>query len=353
MSLQVLVVDDSFAMRTLITDLLLSDPGITVVDSAKSGAEAIKKLSRMKPDCMTLDLVMPDEDGLAVLKRVMRDHPLPVVILSALAKKDAEITFRCLAAGAVSFVPKPSGELSLDIEKIKPQLLETVKAVSQVSARKLKPLRPHRLKGPKRPRTGLHKIIVMGASTGGPQTVEAILASLPEDFPAPLLVVQHMPSPFFTQSLAERLNQNCPLRVKLARDQESVEEGMVYLAPPGFHLSLERPPSHTIRDSPIFSLTPDESEPLTPSIDCTMQSAARVYGEDAIGVILSGMGNDGTQGMKAIKVRGGTTIAQDENALIFGMPKSVIEAGWADQVLPLEAIAEAMMELATQVERKT
>lgn len=346
MSLQVLVVDDSFAMRTLISDILLSDPAITVVDTARSGTEAIKKLSKMKPDCMTLDLVMPDEDGLGVLKTVMRDHPLPVVILSALAKKDAEITFRCLAAGAVSFVPKPSGELSLDIEKIKPQLLETVKAVSQVSARKLKPLRPHRLKAPRRSWTRLHKIIVMGASTGGPQTVEAILGSLSDDFPTPLLIVQHMPSPFFTQSFAERLNQNCHLAVKLAEDQESVEEGTVYLAPPGFRLSFERPSSHA---PPIFSLTPDESEHMTPSIDRTMQSVAEVYGRNAIGVILSGMGSDGTEGMRAIKACGGATIAQDENALIFGMPKSVIEAGLADQILPLEAIAEAMMELATKV----
>jgi two-component system, chemotaxis family, protein-glutamate methylesterase/glutaminase len=341
MPLRVLVVDDSLTMRTLLTDILISDPQIAVVDVAKSGSEALTKLSKFKPHCVTLDLVMPGENGLTTLKAIMNKRPTPVVILSALAKKDASITFECLAAGAVAFVPKPSGELSLDIETIKTEILETVKAVSNVTPEKLKPIMPRRDHHLKRLQGGLGKIVVIGASTGGPQTVEKILTELPEDIPFPILVVQHMPNPFFTANFAERLNRNCPLEVKVAQDQDTLEMGTVYLALPGFYLTFHR----ESQSEPVVMRMTEDKFVSGPSVDQVMQAVARVYGADTVGVILSGMGKDGTEGMEAIKACQGTTIAQDENALIFGMPRSAIEAGVVDRVLSEAEIVKALTDL--------
>ncbi len=360
MSLSLLVVDDSFAMRTLISDLLISDPAVTVVETARSGQEAIQKLSKVRFHCMTLDLVFPGEDGLSILKTVMRKYPLPVIVLSALSNKEAAISFQCLADGAVGFIPKPSGEMSLDIEKVKVELLTMVKAVSQVPPARLRvtPRRP--IPFPKRRWIGLHGMIVIGASTGGPQTVEAILSSLPADFPVPILVVQHMPNRFFIEQFAERLDRRCHLRVKVACDGEPAEAGTITLAPPGLRLTVESPASlrgatatKQSRFDVLIRLTAEEPGGLTPSIDATMKSVAEVYTSQAIGIILSGMGHDGTEGMRAIKAAGGVTLCEDESSLLFGMPKSVIEAGLADQALPMEKIPEALAELVTEGASRT
>lgn len=347
MSLTLLVVDDSFAMRTLISDLLISDPAVTVVETARSGKEAIQKLSKIRFQCMTLDLVFPGEEGLTILKTVMRKYPLPVIILSAVSKRDAAISFQCLAEGAVGFIPKPSGELSLDIEKVKQELLTMVKAVSQIPAARLHALPRRMIPLPKRRWVGLHGMIVVGASTGGPQTVEAILSSLPADFPFPILVVQHMPNRFFIEQFAERLDRRCHLRVKVACDAEPVEPGTVTLAPPGFRLTVEQRTGDRGQktEDRVLRLTEEEPGILTPSIDATMKSVAEVYGPQAIGIILSGMGHDGTEGMQAIKAQGGVTLCEDESSLLFGMPKSAIEVGCADRVLPMEKIPEALAEL--------
>ena len=335
--IRVLVVDDSLFMRTLISDMLNSDPEIKVIDTAKDGEEAVKKLSKIRPDCITLDLAMPGWDGLTTLKHIISEYPTPVIILSAHSKKDADITVKCLNAGAVGFVLKPSGELSLDIRDVRQQLLEEVRAASKVD---LKRIRLPAFKKTKRPSGKLivrNKIIVIGASTGGPQMLENILYSLPVNFPVPLIVVQHVPSRFFTESLAEHLNRVSDLEVKVARNNEILKAGRVYLAPSGSQLTLK------LRGRDVIShLTRAASDILSPSVDITMKSVAEVYDGNAIGVILSGMGDDGREGMKAIKNSGGKTIVQDESSLIFGMPKSVIDAGYADEVLPVNRIIEAM-----------
>jgi len=340
MAIKVLVIDDSLFMRTLISDMLNSDSEIEVTDTAKDGQEAIKKLSKIKPDCITLDLAMPGWDGLATLERIMANHPTPVIILSAHSKKDADITIKCLKAGAVSFVLKPSGELSLNIETVKHQLLKEVKAASKVDSARF---RPPLKKSPKRPRyklIALNKIIVIGSSTGGPQALEIILYSLPLNFPVPVIIAQHMPSRFFTESIAEHLNKVTDLEVKVVEDNEALKAGKVYFAPSGYQLTL------SLRGKEVIScLNKAALDILTPSIDITMKSIAEVYGESAVGIILTGMGRDGQEGMKAIKEAGGKTIVQDESSLIFGMPKSVIDAGYADKVLDVEKIADAMMEL--------
>jgi len=327
--------------------MLNSDPEVEVIDTAKEGSEAVKKVPKIKPDCITLDLVMPGWDGLTTLKHIMDEYPTPVIILSAHSRKDADITIKCLNAGAVGFVLKPSGELSLDIESIKRELLEEVKVASKVNVGKIKLLISKKVKKPRGKLIGIYRIIVIGASTGGPQTLEAILSSLPANFPAPIIVVQHMPNRFFTESIAEHLNKVSELTVKVAENNEVLQEGMVYLAPSGSQLTvvpLDNRQQAVRSTDTIIRLFPDKPDTLSPSIDITMKSVAKIYNGNAMGIILSGMGRDGEEGMKAIKVSGGKTIAQDESSLIFGMPKAVIEAGYADKVLPVNGIANAMAE---------
>ncbi len=338
MPINVLVVDDSLFMRTLISDMLNSDPGIEVTDTAKGGKQALEKICKIRPDCITLDLVMPGWDGLTTLKHIMNECPVPVVILSAYSRRDADITIECLEAGAVGFVLKPSGELSLNIETVKHQLIEEVKAASKVQLEKVKSLTAKKPKRRKRKLVGTGKVVVIGASTGGLQTLEAILPSLPADFPSPIIVAQHVPNMFFTESLAEHLDRNCELAVKVAQDNEIIQAGNVYLAPGGSHTTLSLLPNTQV----TIHINEAKSEVLTPSIDSVMASATKVFHANVIGIILTGMGYDGREGMKAIKESGGNTIVQDKSSLIFGMPKAVIDAGYADKVLPAGQIAEAM-----------
>ena len=345
MPIKVLIVDDSLFMRTLVSDMLNSDPEIEVIDTAKNGAEAVNKISKIRPDCITLDLAMPGWDGLTTLKHIMNRYPTPVVILSAYSRKDADITIECLNAGAVSFVLKPSGELSLDIKTVKARLIKEIKAAAGVDVGKI------RLPACKKPETrgrkliGISKIVVIGASTGGPQILASILTSIPSDFSAPIIIAQHIPSIFFTESLAEHLNRNCELPVTSAGNNEIIGCGAVYLVPSGFHLMLKRRTEVNKGTMEVsISLSEDKSSILTPSIDEIMESVASLYKENTIGIILTGMGNDGVLGMTAIKKYGGKTIVQDESSLIFGMPKAVIEAGLADKVLPADLMAAAIVE---------
>ncbi len=344
MPIKVLVVDDSLFMRTLVSDMLNSDPEIEVTDTAKEGRQAIDKISKARPDCITLDLAMPGWNGLTTLKHIMSECPTPVVILSAYSKRDADITIECLEAGAVGFVLKPSGELSLNIEKVKHQLLEEVKAASKVELRKIKSLTAKKPKRRRRKLAAINKIIVMGASTGGMQTLESILPSLPGDFPSPIIVAQHVPNMFFTESLGQQLNRLCELTVEVAKDNEIIEAGKIYLAPGGCHMTLGLLPNKEVTPR----IKEEKSDILAPSIDLAMESVAKIFYENAVGIILTGMGYDGREGAKAIKEAGGSTIVQDESSLIFGMPKAVIDAGYADKILPANKIAEAMMDCVLQ-----
>lgn len=347
MTIRVLVVDDSFFMRKLLSDILNSDSDIEVVDTARNGEEALEKLKVSKPDVITLDFVMPVMGGLETLKYIMSEYPTPVVMLSAYTKKGAEVTIDCLDAGAVGFALKPSGEVSVNIEKIKDEIIEEIKKASKASVQKIKSIITRkRIKRFLEPGAVVkEKVIVIGASTGGPPVLELILSELPSNLPAAVLIVQHMPK-LFTKFLAERLDRESELAVKEAQEGDVIEVGNAYVAPGDFHMLVEKKEIKGEMKAVIGLSKSPLVHGLRPSIDVTMKSVAEVYGKNAIGIILTGMGNDGIDGMKAIKIKHGKTIAQDEaTSLIFGMSKKVIESGDADYIIPVFNISKEIIQL--------
>jgi len=346
-TVKVLVVDDSFFMRTLVSDMLNSDPEIRVVGVAKDGNAALEKLKTLRPDVITLDYFMPGLSGLRTLKRVMRERPTPVVMLSAYTKEGAAATVECLEAGAVGFVLKPSGAVSVDIEKVKDKLIEEVKRVSRVNIQKIKSiLARKRVKQFLAPVVVVkERVFVIGSSTGGPSVLELILSELPSNFPAAILIVQHMPAKF-TKSLAERLDRISEIVVKEAEEGDVVESGRAYVAPGDFHMTVKKKRIGG-KAKVVIGLNQDPFvHGLRPSVDVTMKSVADVYGKNVVGIILTGMGRDGAEGMRAIKRRNGKTIAQDKaTSLIFGMPREVIERGDADYVFPVFEISQGIIQL--------
>lgn len=339
-----MVVDDSAFMRKVISDMLLSSPGIEVVATAKNGVEALEKMVKYKPQVITLDVEMPQMDGLTALKQIMVNNPTPVIMLSSLTQQGSRETVEALSLGALDFVPKPSGAISLDLEKVKGDLISKVKAAGKAKPgpKKLKaplPARPLPSQEVKPASQVLaKKIVAIGSSTGGPKALEHLLLGLPANLPAGVLVTQHMPEGF-TRSLAERLDRICPLKVKEAEKGDEVREGQVLIAPGGYHLKLDKNKKvYLSQEAPV--------QHVRPSADVMMMSLAECYGTNIVGVILTGMGKDGTMGMTAIKKAGGKTIVQDSStSVIFSMPNSVIEAGCADMVSPLPNISPKIVDL--------
>lgn len=348
--IRVLVVDDSAFMRKAICMMLESDPEIRVVDTARDGEEAIEKVRLYRPDIVTLDIEMPRMDGLTALRTIMEEMPLPVIMISALTTEGAQATLDALELGAVDFIPKHLPFISLDIIKIKEDLLRKVKGIpkrkslirARLKARSLPP-------GPVTlasmgPRQARFQVVAVGTSTGGPPALQAIIPRIPADFPIGILIVQHMP-PTFTRSLAERLNSLSQIEVKEAEEGDQVGRGMALVAPGGKHMTV-RLRRGTVRvclsDWPADTLH-------KPSVDVMMLSVARVYGGAAVGVILTGMGQDGVQGLKEIKRRGGYIFAEDEEScVVFGMPKAAIDEGVVDKVVPLESIAQEIVYTVSQ-----
>jgi two-component system chemotaxis response regulator CheB len=351
MRLRVLVVDDSTLMRRLIGDILRSDPSLEVVGEATDGPAAIALIHELRPDVVTLDVEMPGMSGLEVLGYLMSELPTPVVVLSGL--QDPDLAMRALSLGAVDFLRKPSGTISVDMYKVKEELLHKVKMAPLANLRQLQerlreeePPPPRTASSEASPGESAAWAIVIGTSTGGPPALERVLSSLPADLPAGLLVVQHMPAGF-TRSLAQRLDQRSELGVAEAEEGTPFHAARAYLAPGGHHLVVR---SEKDAAGPCIHL--DDSPPrgrLRPAVDVTMASVAEVFGQHAIGVLLTGMGNDGTEGFRAIREAGGRTIAQDrQTSLIYGMPRMAAEQGLADQVLPLGAIGPAIIRLLSE-----
>jgi two-component system chemotaxis response regulator CheB len=343
--IRVLVVDDSVVIRRLLTDVLSQDPEIELAGTAPNGRIALAKLSQVNPDLVTLDIEMPELDGLGTLPELRKLYPkLPVIMFSTLTERGALATLDALALGATDYVTKPAnvGSVAAGIQSVKDQLLPKIKAlcpmwqaprtVSPVAARA--PLTAATSRQPQR-----CEVLVIGSSTGGPQALSALLAELPANFPVPIVIVQHMP-PVFTNHLANRLNQNCELQVSEATGAETLQPGQVLIAPGDFHVTLQR---QGVAVRCLKQQSPPENS-CRPAVDVLFRSAAAVYGSQCLAVVLTGMGQDGLRGSQEIARTGGTILAQDEaTSVVWGMPRAVAEAGLAKRVLPLKAIAAELM----------
>lgn len=343
--IKVLVVDDSAYMRVVLKDLLESDRGMEVLATAKDGMEAVEKVKSLSPDVVLLDIQMPKMDGLATLQRIMKDNPTRVVMLSAMDKVDDQLPLRALGMGAVDFISKPGGPVSVDIVRFRERILEIVRNAAEAKLEALKKARaplPHKLSVP--PARVLSdsemKVIVIAASTGGPRALETVFAALPRSLPAPLFIVQHIP-PEFSVSFARRLDSARGPKVVVAEDRQRVEKGVAYLAPGGKHLLLEA----NLRG--FLQMRLDDGEPVQfvkPSADVLFRSAAECLRGRVLGIVLTGMGSDGVRGSKAIKAAGGRVVIQDEaTSVIYGMAKGVADAKAADDVLPIDDIAEEIV----------
>jgi two-component system, chemotaxis family, protein-glutamate methylesterase/glutaminase len=332
MMIRVLVVDDSAFMRKAIAMMLESDPGITVIDTARDGQEAIDKVAALKPDVVTLDIEMPRMDGLTALRVIMEETPVPVLMISSLTKEGATATLAALEAGAVDFIPKESSTVSLAINQIRDDLIAKIRAI--IASKRARPMAVR-----SRPQVssdlslGNFGAVVIGTSTGGPFALQQVLPALPADFPVPVLVVQHMP-PHFTRSLAERVNGKSPLEVCEATNGDVVRAGKVYIAEGGKHMLFDRD-GDTIRIR--TSETPETLH--RPSVDVMFNAALDVFDKPLAAVIMTGMGRDGLDGSTAIRDKGGYVISQDEaSSVVYGMPRAVADAGVVDRVLSLEEI---------------
>jgi two-component system, chemotaxis family, protein-glutamate methylesterase/glutaminase len=344
--IEVLVIDDSLFMRTLICDMLNDNADLNVFSTDKKGVAVLNEIAIKKPTVIILDIVMPEWNGIKMLHHIMEQYPTPVIILSAYSEKGAEITIRCLEKGAIGSVQKPSGEVSLDIERVKEQLIHQITLASKISVKQLKLLSgKSRVKRNNKTYLPSDKIIVIGASTGGLTTIADVLAPLSEHFPIPIIIVQHAPSAVFAEGMAQSLAKDCALSVSVIKDKDAIQAGNVYLLPACYHLEFSR----SSDSCNIMHLVKNDTASLkgNPSIDQTMQVVADKYKNKVVGVILTGMGQDGLKGMTAIKKNGGTTLSEDQSAILFGMPKTIIEAGVADRVFPAHKMANAFEKIAS------
>lgn len=340
--------DDSAFMRKVISNILSSSPDIEVIGKAINGMDAIEKITKLKPDVVTLDIEMPVLDGLNALGYIMSECPTPVIIVSAADYEQAHATITAFQYGAVDFIQKPSGPISLDLESIKDELIKKVKSAAKVRIEKLgfieeKIVKKEETEQPKR--TTLNKVVVIGTSTGGPRALQQVIPFLPKNLSAAVLVIQHMPLGF-TKSLAERLDSQSKLRVKEAEEGDIVRPGVVLIAPGDFHMTIKQKKINAKFEN-VISLNKNEKvHGVRPSVDVLLESVVPLYGHDALGVILTGMGSDGTEGIRHLKSSGGTVIVEDESTcVVYGMPRSIIENNLADSILPINKISECIVQL--------
>jgi two-component system chemotaxis response regulator CheB len=338
---KVLVVDDSALMRQLLSDLLGRDHGLEVVGTAADPYVAWDKIKLLSPDVVTLDVEMPRMDGLTFLERLMGNRPLPVVMVSSLTERNCDTTFRALELGAVDFVTKPKLDITTGTVALADELVMKVKAAALTRPRVVRTAAP-------RPAAAggfrtTHKVIAIGTSTGGCEALATVLGAFPADAPGTVVVI-HMPEGF-TRSYAARLDKTCAVRVSEAKDGDRIIPGHVLIAPGNFHLSLMR--SGTMTNARVV-----HGEPVNrhrPSVDVLFNSCASQLGSNAVGAILTGMGNDGARGLSAMRKSGAYTIAQDEaTSLVFGMPKEAIALGAAQEVLPLNRVPAQLLRAAAQ-----
>jgi two-component system chemotaxis response regulator CheB len=350
-SIKVLVVDDSAFMRKIISDIINSDPELTVIGTAANGIECLAKITQLNPDLVTLDIEMPVMDGLTTLRKIMKVSPLPVLMVSSLTKKGAEQTINALNWGAVDFITKPSPDAVTNIDLVKSDLLRKIRTIAGTRNKLPKLYSNPNIAKPTStsyasPVIGrlLNKLVLMGTSTGGPRALHQVLPGLPANLDAGILIVQHMP-PGFTKSLAERLDSISKIKVKEAEQGEEVRPGCAYIAPGDYHLTV----SHKKTANRELLINLSKAEPLRghrPSVDVMLDSVAAEFRSQMVCVIMTGMGQDGSQGIINIKNRGGKIIAQDQStSIIYGMPRAAVETGKVDKVVPLPQIADEILRM--------
>jgi len=351
MDIKVLVVDDSAFMRKVISDMIQTAPGYVVLDTARNGEEALKKIEQLRPDVVTLDIEMPIMDGLTALKQIMTTNPIPVIMLSSLTKKGADETLKALDLGAFDFITKPSSVMKVSTPEVKQELLEKIKIAGRTKVKKLEKQVSPPAKSMHMPRevgsipkaltgsTQFKKLIAIGTSTGGPRALQEVIPFIPKNIDAGIVIVQHMP-PGFTKSLADRLDSLSLISVKEAENGDVIKAGCAYLAPGDKHLKV-------YKQNGQFVIKLDGSVRVSghmPSVDAMMFSIAALNEKDIIGVIMTGMGADGAEGLKQVKEKKGYVIAQDEETcVVFGMPKSTIKLGVVDKVTSLSNITNEII----------
>lgn len=353
---KVLIVDDSAFMRKLIGDFLSEHPSIQVVGKARNGLDALKKIPLLKPDVVTMDVEMPELNGLDAVKEIMETNPLPIVMLSSTTQEGAETTLLAIQYGAIDFVAKPSGGISLDLHKVKEELIAKVLSASKAN---LKPITKKQMTTKNTPIDANYskidrenhvpigqkllnkKIVCIGTSTGGPRALQQVITRLPKDIKAPIFVVQHMPAGF-TNSLANRLNSLSSVVVKEAEDGETARNGTVYIAPGGNHMLI-------LEEGNQLKIKIDREIPPRnghrPSVDVMFESISQVKNYEKIAVIMTGMGSDGSQGLIQMKKNGTVkAIAESmETSIVYGMPKAAVATNLVDEVQDVDKIAETIM----------
>lgn len=352
-AIKVLIVDDSAVVRKVLTDILSSDPELEVVGVAPDAKIALQKIRKVQPNVLTLDIEMPGMNGLTFLERLMKSNPMPVIVVSSLIAESTPEAFRALELGAVDIVGKPKLDVREKLAEISIEIIDKVKAAAQAKVKKPRPVLLNTDQAPpqrevldkiapvfRQVASGLDPLIAIGASTGGTDAIARILKQLPLQMPG-IVIVQHMPS-VFTKHFSERLNQNCRLYVKEAEAGDLLESGSALLAPGDQHMMLKL----NAQKKYVIELDPHGLvQRHRPSVDVLFHSIANCAGENAIGVILTGMGRDGAEGIRAMKNAGAYTIAQDKkSSVVFGMPKVAIQLDAIETVLPLEDIAQNLVD---------
>jgi two-component system chemotaxis response regulator CheB len=339
--LRVLIVDDSVVMRRMISDMVQSDPALEVAGIAHHGYIALAKIAQVTPDIVTLDLDMPEMDGMETLTRLRAEYPdLPVIIVSVLTERGTQLTLDALAMGASDYVTKPSGVMpnAASTAEVRHELISKIKSLGAAHLSRSPGWAKKRALPTDDTAHSRVEIVVIGVSTGGPNALMQLLPEIPADFPVPVVVVQHMP-PLFTRFLAERLSKVCALQVREAAHGDKLTAGTIWIAPGDHHLEMERT-KHDV----IIRLNQGPLEnSCRPAVDPTFRSAVECFGSRVLGVIMTGMGHDGLQGSRCIYDGGGQILAQDEKtSVVWGMPRFVVEEGLPDEVLPLDRIASAI-----------
>lgn len=342
--IKVLIVDDSALIRKILTDILISDSEISVVGTARNGQEALDKIEALKPDIVTLDIEMPLMDGLTTLKHIVSKYKLPVIMISSLTSEGAELTLKALDEGAVDFLPKPTNIFSLSQFDIKREIIEKIKAGARANSYAKETVEKSKITKVLQNKLNIKyerfdNIVAIGTSTGGPRALQALIPELPSDINASIVIVQHMP-PKFTKSLADRLNSISNIKIKEAEDGDILSRGWGYIAPGDYHMTVVRESSNLV----IRLNKEPQVMGLRPTVDKLMESVAKIDGYLKTGIILTGMGSDGTNGVVKMKESGSLTIAQDEaTSIVYGMPKSAIATNCIDIILPLNKIANEII----------